>query len=98
MKEETMEFDQELDTRGLMCPLPILKLSGRARARAVASSRFVMNAPLPTFTSSTIACAPAAIFLLITLLAIRGMLKAPKAAIKVSTEPARMAGIINGMT
>ena len=39
-----------------------------------ASCIFFINAPLPTLTSSTIAPAPAAIFLLIILLAISGML------------------------
>ncbi len=38
-----------------------------------ASSRFFIKAPVPTFTSSTMHCAPAAIFLLITEDAIKGI-------------------------
>ena len=43
------------------------------RARARASSKFFINAPSPTVTSSKILSAPAAIFLLITELAIKGI-------------------------
>ena len=43
-------------------------------ASLTASSIFFINAPLPTLTSRTIALAPDAIFLLIILLAIRGIL------------------------
>ena len=49
-------------------------ISTIARASVRASSIVCMNAPVPTFTSSTIASAPAAIFLLMTLEAISGML------------------------
>ena len=29
-----MEFDEDLDARGLLCPLPVLKLAKRMRAAA----------------------------------------------------------------
>ena len=45
-----------------------------ASASCRALSRSLMKAPLPIFTSSTSLSAPEASFLLITLLAIRGML------------------------
>ena len=44
-----------------------------ARASWRAEARSFMNAPLPTFTSSTTACAPAAIFFDMTLDAMSGI-------------------------
>ena len=48
--------------------------SSIASASILASSSDFMNAPSPTFTSRTIASAPAAIFLDMMLAAINGML------------------------
>ena len=50
---------------------PIFTISS---ARAFASASCFMNAPLPVFTSSTMASAPAASFLLMMELAIRDRL------------------------
>ena len=52
------------------CATPMATI---AFASARACARSFMNAPLPTFTSRTTACAPAAIFLDITLEAMSGM-------------------------
>ena len=55
--------------------LPMCRpISTMVRASSLASGSVCMNAPVPIFTSSTIASAPAAIFLLITLDAMSGML------------------------
>ncbi len=56
--------------RPASAPMPTIM---RASSRALSNSR--MNAPSPTFTSSTMPRAPPAIFLLIMLLAISGKLE-----------------------
>jgi hypothetical protein len=52
-------------------PFPMATM---ASARALAASRVFMKAPLPTFTSRTMLLAPAASFLLMIELAMRGRL------------------------
>jgi hypothetical protein len=56
------------------CALPALPMATISRPRARASSSVSMNAPRPHLTSSTMASAPAASFLLMMLAAISGRL------------------------